>query len=157
MLGWKNIWRREGKMKVAIITFSNIRVTPYLKYYLNILKDKNCEIDVIVWNRKHEKECLDGVKLITYDRELDDKQNKVVKFIYMGSYANFVKKTLSMNKYDYVISLTTVLGIFLADYLIRNYNKKYIIDIRDYSYEHIPFYYKRLRIVNVKYYFIPKL
>jgi len=134
-------------MKVAIITFSNIRVTPYLKYYLKILKDKNCEIDVIVWNRKHEDECLEGAKLITYDKELDDKQNKIVKFIYMGSYASFVKKTLALKKYDYIISLTTVLSFFLADYLIRNYKKKYIIDIRDYSYEHIPFYYRKLKKV----------
>ena len=131
-------------MKVAIITFSNIRVTPYLKYYLNILKDKNCEIDVIVWDRKNENECLEGAKLITYNKALDDKKNKIVKFIYMGSYARFVKKSLATKKYDYVISLTTVLGFFLSDYLIKNYYKRYIIDIRDYSYEHISFYYKKM-------------
>lgn len=131
-------------MKVAIIAFSNLRVTPYLKSYTEIFK-KNCiDYDVIYWNRKNENESVECNKLISFDLTMDDNNPKIVKLFYMMRFSLFVKKTINSYNYDYVIVLTTLNGVLLSNFLIHNYKKKYIIDIRDYSYEHIGFYYRKL-------------
>lgn len=131
-------------MKLAIVAFSNLRVTPFYKYYLEIAKQKGIDVDIIVWNRKNEDEDIEDANVIRCDMMLNDDVHKGIKFFYMMKYSRFVKKRLKKEKYDYVVVLTTLLGVFLGDYLIKNYEQRYIIDVRDYSYEHVKFYYDKL-------------
>lgn len=132
-------------MKLAIVAFSNLRVTPFFEYYLDIARKKGIDVDIIVWNRQNEEEHVEGANVIPCDLTLDSSVCKTIKFFYMIKYSRFVIKRLKKEKYDYVVVLTTLIGIFLGNYLIKNYNKRYIIDVRDYSYEHIQFYYNRLK------------
>lgn len=132
-------------MKVCIIAFANLRITPYINNYIDLMKKNNIEFDIILWNRElaDEKE-IDGCTIYSYDKRQDETRNLLVKVIPMLSYGAFVKKVLRKNKYDTVIVLTSLLGVLLESYLSKKYLKRYIFDIRDYSYEHIKWYYNKM-------------
>lgn len=132
-------------MKACIIAFANLRVTPYINNYIDLMKKNNIDFDIILWNRElaEEKE-IDGCTIYSYNKRQDETRNLLVKVIPMLSYGAFVKKVLRKNKYDTVIVLTSLLGVLLESYLSKKYLKRYIFDIRDYSYEHIKWYYNKM-------------
>lgn len=131
-------------MKVAIVVFSNLRYAPYIRNYAEVLDEHNIQYDIIYWNRKGEKENYNETKTFSYNIEMDDELPKIRKMLYMYRYARYVKNIIKKEKYDFIICCTTLLGVFLSRFLIKNYTSKFILDIRDYSYEHISFYKKIL-------------
>lgn len=136
-------------MKVAIIAFANIRLTPYLKNYTDILDKNKISYEIIYWDRKNEDESLMGIRTHRFSTPMDDMLPKYIKLFYMKKYAYYAIKTIKNEQYSQVIVLTTLLGYLMSNFLISHYQGKYIIDIRDYSYEHITFYYKKIgKILN---------
>lgn len=132
-------------MKACIIAFANLRVTPYINNYIELMKKNNIEFDIILWNREGTKEKeIEGCTIYSYDKKQDETRNLLVKVIPMLSYGEFVKKVLRRNKYDSVIVLSSLPGVLLESYLTKKYKKRYILDIRDYSYEHIKWYYNKM-------------
>ena len=132
-------------MKVAVIAFANLRVTPYLNIYLDILKEQKANVDIIFWDRHSVDEEVIGCRNYIYHRYLPDGTNKARKLAEMKMYTHYVKKILKCNKYDYVIVLTSLLGIMLRGYLIKHMRGRYIFDIRDHSYEHMSWYYGQMK------------
>lgn len=116
-------------MKVAIIGFSNLKYSPYIKTYTNLLEKKSITYDLIIPNRDRLCEkCNGNLIAIKWNR----KKNKMQNFIF---FAKETRKILKKEKYDFVFVLTTLPAILLADILTRNYKKKYLVDIRDYTYD----------------------
>ena len=136
-------------MKICIIAFADLTGTPYLKTYTDIFDKENIKYDVIYWDRKGLNQKLLGGQAFGYEKKLEDNELKCKKAIYMIGYSLYVKSILRNNHYDYVIVLTSLLGILMSGYLVKRYFKKYIFDIRDYSYEHI-YYYKRKMDILMK-------
>lgn len=134
-------------MKIAIITFGNLRVTPYLKNYTKILNDNSVSYEIVYWNRSGENESFDNIPLHKFELPLENGKSKIKKFSSMFRYSKFVQKCLYENEFDYCIVLTTLLGVFLSNFLVKNYKNKYIFDIRDYSYEGFKPYYKKVETV----------
>ncbi|MBO5371022.1 MAG: hypothetical protein J6B23_10160, partial [Clostridia bacterium] len=56
-------------------------------------------------------------------------------------FRKWVKKQVKTRKYDKFIILSTLDGIIISD-VLKKYKGRYIFDIRDYSYENIPLFYK---------------
>ena len=140
----KQIWSEET-VKVCIVSFANFNMVPYIHTYTKICNDCNVKYDIIYWDRYGLKEeRADCEKLYRYPRMLEDIEPIRKKLFVMLGYANYVKKILRKEKYDKVIILTSLLGVFLESFLTRKYNKKYIFDIRDYSFEHITWYKKKM-------------
>lgn len=124
-------------MKVAIIAFNNIKYSPYVKTYSNILDQNGVPYDVILPDRGGIHEDL-GEK--TYGIPWNPNKKKILNFL---SFASQAKRILKKNHYDFVIVLTTMPAVLLSSFLVRHYKGRYIVDIRDYTYERVGFYYKR--------------
>lgn len=123
-------------MKVAIIAFNNLKFSPYIFPYVNVLKELNAEIELIYPNRSGIDEAFNEGKLISVN--WDSMKSKVFNFI---SFRNAVIKQLSSVKYDFVIVLTTFPAVLLGGFLAKKYKNRYLVDIRDFTYENNRIYY----------------
>ena len=93
----------------------------------------------MVWNRECIKEEPLGVnKIISYDGI--DYQSKAITYF---KFFLFARNMLKKHKYDLLVFLHSQLAVVLAGFLNKRYKGRYIIDIRDYTFEHI-FLYKLL-------------
>ena len=128
-------------MKVLLLGFAKIAYMPYMHFYLNEL-DGN-DVELIYWDR-------DGME----DSKLPSLIKKAYKFeAYMEAELPFHQKLsffrqfraftlgiLKHNKYDKIILLHTTQGLTILDYLLLHYRKRFSLDFRDVSYEHIGIY-----------------
>lgn len=116
-------------MKVAVIGFNNLKYSPYIKTYTDILDKYSVEYDVIIPDRNGLQETSKGNLIKT---EWDTNKNKILNF---AVFAKEVRKILIKNKYDFVFVLTTLPAILLSTALSRKYKGRYLVDIRDYTYD----------------------
>lgn len=129
-------------MKIGIIAFSGRNNMPYLKYYEDIIKNEKVNYECVFWDRftngKTEKinneytlhiKCLPG-------------GNKTGKIIPMLKYKYIVEKIIKKEQYTHLIILTTLPGVLINKVLLKQFKNKYILDIRDYTYEKYTFYKK---------------
>lgn len=131
-------------MRVGIIAANNIRYSPYIFFYTDILKSSGIEYELVYPNRNGLDERFDGVShTLSWNKKLPTLLNYAL-------YANAVIKVIKQRKYDALIVLTSVNAAYLSLWLKRNYAKRYIVDIRDYSHENIPpyFYLESMAVRN---------
>lgn len=120
-------------MKVLFLTADNVYLTPYLNTYLEILKSKKMDYHVIYWD-KNENEELNNPKYTRFSY----RKGKYRLFDKINGYRNFkntIERILTSQRFDYVICLQSVVAVLINNTLVNYYKKKYIVDIRDYSFE----------------------
>lgn len=120
---------------IALIFFGDLKYCPYLNRYTERLDLLDKKYEVLFWNRSGDKLVLPD-NYFYYEEKSDLTKNKFNKFFDFVKARNWFIKRLEKTKPDKVIFLSTLSAIFLADYII-NSKIKYILDIRDYSYENI--------------------
>lgn len=123
-------------MKVAIIAFNNIKYSPYVKTYSDYLDKNNVDYDVILPNRDNISEELGST---TYLVKWDKNKHKLLNFL---KFRREALRILKKNKYDFVFVLTTMPAVLLSGYLSRRYKGRYLVDIRDYTYEGVKLFYR---------------
>lgn len=116
-------------MKIAIIISGNAAKAPYLSYYERLFKEQRIEYDLICWNRK----LINELGTISYNVKQSEDKGFIYRFISYVRYRNFVVQILMRNNYDKVIVSTVAIGILIYPYLLRNYKRNFVLDIRDYS------------------------
>ena len=122
----------KKKIKIAIVAANNIRVSPYIFFYVNIFEKYDWEVTLFYPNRLKIQESVSGVNIHTYEAWDSHKSN----FINYYNYSTWVRAKLYKNPVDGLVSLTMLNSIFLMSSLtMRRYINKYIVDIRDFSYE----------------------
>ncbi len=113
--------------KVAIISLDNIYATPYIYEYIRRMDD--CITDVIFWNKNDVyEEDLPVNKTFQFKHKYNSKMFGYFKYML------FLNKLLKKNNYDKLILLHGPLNVMLCN-ILRNFEGKYILDIRDYTYE----------------------
>lgn len=132
--------------RVALIVFHNIRYAPFVEYYVNLLsKMDEVTYKIIFYNRdktlceNDDKNCI-GIRWYGKGNNSSSKFEKVLNFVI---YPFQVKKVLKQEKYDYAIVLMTMPAVLLCNYLINEFEGRFLIDIRDYTQEHFKPYYNR--------------
>lgn len=121
---------------IGIIAANNVRFSPYIFYYTDLLDEIGIEYEVVIPDRHPDlKENFNG-KLIKLS--WDNKKKKIFNYII---YSNAVKK-IAKRKYNYLIVLTTVNGVFSFPWLKKFFSKRYILDIRDYTHEYNKVYFE---------------
>lgn len=123
-------------MRVGIIAANNIRYSPYIFFYTDILSKNDIEYELIYPDRNGLEENFDGV---SYTLPWNSKMPTLFSY---ALYSNSVIKVIKQRKYDALIVLTGVNAAYLGLWLKQNYAKRYIVDIRDYSHENILPYFK---------------
>lgn len=134
-------------MKICVVLPCNIYTAPYYKRYEQLLISLHENFDFICWNRALIEEETKGnpIYFNVHDQVSSGKVTKIKKYIQFG---NFVRAKLKETKYDKVIFLGSYAGIMaqLSGFLKKNYKNKYWLDIRDYTFENIPLYYKAMKL-----------
>jgi len=120
---------------------ANLYLCPYIKKYIDSFND-TVQYDIVEWNRHDvvDDEC-GAENFFVYTERLDNDAPKYEKLFKILRYAGYVKKIIEKNEYSLVIFLHNILAIFMTLFLVSKYRRKYVIDIRDYSYEKVyPFF-----------------
>jgi hypothetical protein len=133
-------------MKIALILPNTIDKAPFLDYYTDVFKEnKNIDWIYITWQRdKKLQENYFGKKVYEFNLKSPVTNSKIKKIFHYKSFANFVKNVLKAEYVDYIIIFTIQGGVFLHKYLKKDFDKKYIFDIRDYS-PLYPFFKKNVK------------
>lgn len=138
-------------MKIVFISAANLYLCPYIQKYLNVIKG-NISYDIIYWDRHGIEEVYGAETLYRYRAEEDELTPRWKKLLGYFAFGRFCKKILKENQYDGVILLHTDCGVLLTGLLTRYYRDRFILDIRDYSFEKNPVYYAaEKRLVQASY------
>lgn len=126
-------------MKIGIVFVGDIAFCPYVAKYKEMCEAKCVEYDIIFWNRSNDQTKYPD-NYISYNLQSDLKQSKIKKAKDFLQYQIWLKRVIKKGKYDKLILLSTLSGVIIAN-ILKEYKGKYIFDIRDYSYEHIKWFY----------------
>jgi len=138
-------------MKVLILGFGKIAYMPYMHFYLEQLRNNNCEIHLLYWDRdgKPDASVSSNIKSYKYEKYQEDDASMINKAINFYGYRKMAKKILNSEKFDFIVVLHSLPGFILNDILTKEYKGKYILDYRDYTYEHIAMFRNIIaKIVN---------
>lgn len=127
-------------MKVCIVAFAERNIIPYIENYENILKEYGIEYDCIFWDRYSDLPIEKKGNEYTIHIKCMPGANKLGKIIPMYKYKKIVESIINQHNYTHLIILTTLPGVLISKVLLNKYRDKYILDIRDYTYEKYNFY-----------------
>ena len=115
-------------MRVALIFPNNLFTSPYLKYYIDILKQEKIEYDLLIWDRANIKE--EGCIAFKCSENSKSSISKGLDFL---KFRKFLIKNLKNKNYSKVIAFSGQVGILMGDFLVKYYSKRYLLDVRDFS------------------------
>lgn len=128
-----------GLSKACIIAYDEYINIPYVKDYEKLLNDNKIGYEFILWDRSGN----DHISNLSVDRHVftaNTKKTKLSKIIPFLQWRRFVKKIIKSNNYSFVIICTTIPAVLLFDLLTRQFKKRFLLDIRDFTYENIYVY-----------------
>jgi len=136
-------------MTIGILTFGELSYHPFLGKYTEILDADGVVYDVVYWNREllQEEPWFRCRRLHRYGKPSPMRRWKPGKLWDFLGYRKFLVEVLENNRYDRLIVLTTLPAVLLAGTLERRYSGRYVFDVRDYAYEHVPPFYARVKRV----------
>ncbi|MBX0357722.1 hypothetical protein [Halobacillus sp. Nhm2S1] len=126
---------------IGLVFIGNIEYCPYLEKYKQVLDKENIEFEVLYWNRDELKTEYPDNYLSFNERSRRSKK-KLLKIMDFIKFKKWLTKNIKTNGYEKIIILDTLSGILISKLLQREYKKKYIFDIRDYSYEKIESFFR---------------
>jgi len=112
------------KKKVLLISPGNFNRLPFINYYRQLLKNEVGLIDIINWDRNLSEE----PRSFTF---VDKKRTIRKNMVDYLKYSSFCKNKIALNKYDLIVVFSIQLIFLLGRYLMKYYEGKYIVDIRD--------------------------
>ena len=141
-------------MKIGVIGFGERNFMPYVETYENEFKKANIPYDCIFWDRFNDDASIskNNNEYIVHIR-CEPGINKFKKLIPMLKFKRQIEKILQREHYTHLVVLTTLPGVLIYKILLKNYSNKYILDIRDYSYEKYGWYRKRVEKLVANSYF----
>ena len=120
--------------KIGIVAANNIRYSPYILFYTNILDECGASYELIYPNRNQIDEAWDG---IAYPLEWNNRIHSILNYML---YTDKVIRIIKEKKYSKLIILTSVIAAYMANWLEKHYQGRFVVDIRDYTYENIKLY-----------------
>ena len=127
-------------MNVCIISYDEYTNIPYVKKYERILAQNNIAFDYILWNRTGQGTQVSELARQSFIFEYETHASRTSKIIPFIKWRRFSKDVLRNGRYDALIICTTLPGVLLSDVLTKGYRGKYLLDIRDYTYENVLIY-----------------
>ena len=119
-------------MKICIIGHTERNYLPYMEKYVRFFEENGVDYTIVCWEREEKPSAEPAHEQNFYEAVQEGALHKI------RSYLRFKRHVLSVLKegrFDKLIVLTTVPAVFLSGYLKRHYRGRYLLDIRDYSFE----------------------
>ena len=123
--------KNKSNKRICIISMGNLYLVPYLSLYTSKIKGP---YSIIYWDRENINEQYEDAECLRFFYEIKNKYDKLFGYY---KYRKFVIKKIKSQKYDQIIMLQTLGALLINDILKAMYYQKYIVDIRDYTYEYI--------------------
>ncbi|WP_207211277.1 capsular biosynthesis protein [Massilimicrobiota timonensis] len=123
-------------MKALIILADNVYLTPYLQFYKSILDKQKIDHDIVYWDKNNNEDIND----FQFFRFVYEGKGKIGKVFGYFRYRKFIISLIKKQQYDFLIPLHAIIYLLLFNLLNQKYKKRYIFDVRDYSYEKISVY-----------------
>ena len=112
---------------IGIITPGNIKYTPYVENYINIIKKSSEPYKVMSWDKKDI--CEEGIDLrFRFPTEDSDRKRMLLGYI---RFIKECKQFIKINNIDKLIIMTAAPAFFLGYRFLSKYRNKFILDIRD--------------------------
>ena len=125
---------------IGLVFIGNIEFCPYLEKYISILSEEKIKYDILFWNRDMNNKKYPK-NYFYYTRKSKLNKKKIFKVFDFINYQKWLKEKIIKKNYDKIIILDTLSGILISRILLTKYKRKYLFDIRDYSYEKISVFY----------------
>lgn len=113
-------------MKIGLIVPANIKYSPYVQYYIDLLNDYDVEYRIMSWDKAGIDEAAD----MTFRFNTSDFNRKRILFghaLFAFKCKDFIRK----ERIDHLIVFTIAPMFFLGYKFLRQFNGKLVIDIRD--------------------------
>lgn len=140
-------------MKVGIIGPFERNEMPYISYYEDALNKKQIDYECIFWNRNKNGDIQKKDRCYTINIKCLMGINKIEKLMPIIKYMYYLNRILKKENYTHLIILNTIPSILISYILLNDYKSKYILDIRDYSYEKYKIYRNRVEKIIENSYF----
>ncbi len=130
-------------MKILIVGFAKIKYMPYLNLYLDNIDTEKNKVHVLYWNRDLQPEEVPQGKNVIWHEFKYYQEDDVSPLTKIGSFVKFrrfTKSVVKKEKFDFLITLTSVLAVLISDLLTGKYKDKFFFDYRDVTYERLPLY-----------------
>lgn len=115
----------EGPVKVLLICPTSLLFMPYAISYVDALKLRGVDFDLLIWDRFNLHEELSG--LIYRDGKTGHPRGGV-DYLKFSRYASGI---IDSGKYKKIIIFGIQLSFFLAEKLVTKFENNFILDIRD--------------------------
>lgn len=127
-------------MRFLIVAFHPRSMTPYAKQYEDAIIKAGYDYDILFWDRFSNAPLEKKRNEFIFHRICTLGGNRLKKLYPFYLFRKILKKLIANGKYNKIIILNTMPGFLLHDILLKQYCRKYILDIRDYTYEKYGFY-----------------
>lgn len=129
--------------KICIVSFCNIYLLPYARTYIDAITESGIECTLLFWDRDGvggDNDVYPGCVKTVYSKRLGVDSSSITKFSeYVGATC-FIRNTLQKQHFDGIVFLQTQVAVACENIICKKYRGKYIIDIRDFSFENISMY-----------------
>lgn len=127
-------------MKVLIVDTVSYNRAPYLQYYIDACKEKKVDYDLFLWNRDRTGGLQKNGNVYTMNSICPFGGSKFKKIIPMLQYRNALLKVIKNEQYTHLVLINTLAPVMISNHVLKHFDQRYILDIRDYTYERIKKY-----------------
>ena len=113
-------------MKTGLIVPANLKYSPYVNYYIDVLKKQNADYRLIVWDKTGTDENAD----MTYSFRTPDENRKKILAGHL-LFARKCRQYIQKEHIDHLIVFTLAPLFFLGLRFLRRFSGKLIMDVRD--------------------------
>ena len=131
--------------KICIVGTSNLKHISLISLYTCIFDELDIPYDVVYTARYGIKEKSSAKRQYCYSAK--GMKTRLAKIKELLRFRRFTKKIIKKNKYDFIITWQTTCAYLFFDILFFKFNKRYIVNIRDYVIENNKFFYFLLKLL----------
>lgn len=129
-------------MKILIVDTVSFNRAPYLKWYIDACKKNNVDFDLFLWDRTKTSHLEKDGNMFVFHHKCEFGGNKIKKILPMILYRKKLLQTIKIGQYTHLILINTLAAVMISNFVLNNFDGKYIMDIRDYTYEKYEIYQK---------------
>jgi glycosyltransferase involved in cell wall biosynthesis len=123
-------------IKLGIVLFNEPEYCPYMYTYLHAIKNLDVKTTVLSWKRcEGGNNVVKDCEIIEYKAKLDYNTPKYLKVLAFIRWSIWINSVLGKENFDCLIVMTTIPAILMAPILVHRYQKKFVLDIRDFTIE----------------------
>ncbi|HCD18770.1 capsular biosynthesis protein [Macrococcoides caseolyticum] len=132
-------------MKIAIISSANIMHMTLINHYLKLINLENHELDIIYTDKYNMDEEIKVSNKFKYFVDIKPNDNKFIKLNKYLTFRKYVNKIVNKKDYDLYIIWNSYTAQLLGPRFFSKIKNKYILNIRDYTYENNKIIYYRMK------------